>query len=126
MPARAPRTAPARLLRREKFRAHPGGLSSLFFAFADLVIHSVFNTKYPDSAINQASSYLDLSILYGRSDQEVNSVRRRDGTGMLWNDVFADSRLLDMPPSVCALLVLFNRNHNVSIPHSVLSSTYFI
>lgn len=103
------------LLRREKFEVHPGGISSLFFAFADLVIHSIFNTKYPDFTINQASSYLDLSILYGRSDQEVNSVRRRDGTGMLWNDVFADSRLLDMPPSVCALMVLFNRNHNVSI-----------
>lgn len=103
------------LLRREKFEVHPGGISSLFFAFADLVIHSIFNTKYPDFTINQASSYLDLSILYGCSDQEVNSVRRRDGTGMLWNDVFADVRLLDMPPSVCALLVLFNRNHNVSI-----------
>ena len=103
------------LLRRDKFRPHPGGLSSLFFAFADLIIHSVFNTKYPDSTINLVSSYLDLSILYGSSDQDVNSVRRKDGTGKLWDDVFADSRLLGMPPSVCALLILFNRNHNVSI-----------
>ena len=36
----------------------------------------------------------------------------KDGSGKLWNDVFADSRLLLMPPSACALLVLLNRNHN--------------
>lgn len=37
----------------------------------------------------------------------------KDGTGRLWEDVFADRRLLFMPPSTCALLVLFCRNHNV-------------
>ena len=31
----------------------------------------------------------------------------------LWEDVFADSRILFMPPNVCTLLVLFCRNHNV-------------
>lgn len=102
------------LLRRDKFEPHPGGISSLFFAFADLVVHSVFNTDHKDFTVNNASSYLDMSILYGSSDQEVDSVRRKDGTGMLHEDVFADSRLLFMPPSVCALLILFNRNHNVS------------
>ena len=40
-------------------------------------------------------------------------VRRMDGTGRLWEDVFADARILFMPPNVCALLVLFCRNHNV-------------
>jgi hypothetical protein len=63
-----------------------------------------------------------LSILYGRSDKDVDSVRRKDGTGMLLNDVFADSRLLLMPPSVCALLILFNRNHNVSILQLIFHS----
>ncbi|KAF9472703.1 hypothetical protein BDN70DRAFT_777432, partial [Pholiota conissans] len=28
------------LLKRDRFEQHPGGISSLFFAFADLVIHS--------------------------------------------------------------------------------------
>ncbi|KAF9004668.1 heme peroxidase [Cyathus striatus] len=102
------------LLRREKgkFTEHPGGISALFFAFADLVIHSIFNTDSHNWTINKASSYLDLSILYGSSEADVNSVRRNDGTGRLWPDVFADSRLLLMPPASCALLVLLSRNHN--------------
>ena len=103
----------------------------MFFAFADLVIHSIFNTSAKDPAINNASSYLDLSPLYGSSEAEVDSVRRtysfifilfslksgigKDGTGRLWNDVFADRRILFMPPSACALLILLNRNHNASL-----------
>jgi linoleate 10R-lipoxygenase len=101
------------LLRREEFQAHPGGLSSLFFAFANIVIHSIFNTNSKDWTVNDASSYLDLSPLYGSSQEQVDQVRRKDGTGRLWEDVFADGRLLLMPPSVCALIVLFSRNHNV-------------
>lgn len=54
---------------------HIGGLSSLFFAFADLVIHSIFNTDYSDPITNKASSYLDLSPLYGSSEKQVDSVR---------------------------------------------------
>lgn len=87
---------------------------------------------------NDASSYIDLSPLYGSTEADVNSVRREriqslskrsfetltwtlryilghDGTGRLWEDVFADRRLLFMTPSTCALLVLFCRNHNVSL-----------
>ena len=104
------------LLRRDQFVTHPGGLSSLFFAFADLIIHTIFDTSHADWTINNASSYLDLGILYGRSEKQVNSVRRLDGSGKIWSDVFADSRLLFMPPSVCALLIIFSRNHNVSFP----------
>lgn len=112
------------LLRRQKFVPHKGGISSLFFAFADLVIHSIFNTNHFDWSINDASSYLDLSVLYGSSESQVNSVRRKDGTGKLFDDVFADSRLLFMPPASCALLVLLNRNHNVcSFIHSICLSS---
>jgi hypothetical protein len=100
------------LLRRDGFAPHPDGVSSLFFAFANLVIHSIFYTDRNDITINNASSYLDLSILYGHSEEACNKVRRKDGTGKLYNDTFADPRLLGMPPSTCALLVLFNRNHN--------------
>ncbi|KAI0265719.1 heme peroxidase [Gloeopeniophorella convolvens] len=110
------------LLKRDKFVDHPGGISSLFFAFADLIIHSCFNTnpRAPGWTQNDASSYLDLSPLYGSSDAEVASVRRADGTGRIWNDVFADKRLIYMPPSVCALLVLLSRNHNY-IAEKILS-----
>ncbi|KAJ7472240.1 heme peroxidase [Mycena galericulata] len=102
------------LMRRDAFTPHPAGISSLFFAFADLVIHSVFNTSHQDPTINLASSYLDLSILYGSSEKEVDSVRNKDGRGRLYEDTFADSRLLFMPPSTCALLVVLSRNHNFS------------
>ncbi|KAI5117214.1 hypothetical protein M0805_003501 [Coniferiporia weirii] len=96
------------------FAPHPGGISSLFFSFADLIIHSCFNTDHSQWVINNASSYLDLSPLYGSGSAagENEKVRRKDGTGRLWEDVFADARLLFMPPNVCALLVLFCRNHN--------------
>ncbi|KAG6833018.1 hypothetical protein H0H87_012276 [Tephrocybe sp. NHM501043] len=100
------------ILRRKEFVPHPGGISSLFFAFADLVIHSIFDTDHHDPTKNKTSSYLDLSILYGNSESDVDQVRRKDGTGKLWDDVFSDARLLLMPPASCALLVLLNRNHN--------------
>jgi linoleate 10R-lipoxygenase len=105
------------LLKRDKFKPHPDGISSLFFGFADLVIHSIFNTDHtnPQSAINSTSSYLDLSVLYGNSDKDIARLRLGDGTGRLHNDVFADWRLLHMPPASCALLVLLSRNHNVRV-----------
>lgn len=103
-----------KLLKRDEFKEHPGGISSLFFAFAEIIIHNIFNTDLRSEGWtrNNASSYLDLSPLYGNSKEQVNKVRRGDGTGRIWDDVFSDSRLIYMPPAVCALLVLFNRNHN--------------
>ncbi|KAH9479383.1 Linoleate 10R-lipoxygenase [Psilocybe cubensis] len=100
------------LLRREGFVKHPGGLSSLMFSFAALVIHSVFRTSHRDWNINETSSYVDLAPLYGNSQKDQDRIRKRDGYGTLYPDVFAEDRLLLLPPAVCVLLVLFNRNHN--------------
>jgi hypothetical protein len=100
------------LLKQDKFVPHPDGISSLFFAMADLIIHCIFDSS-PDGTTNNASSYLDLSILYGSSDDEIKTVRSFDGRGGLKPDCFADWRLLGMPPATGALLVLLNRNHNV-------------
>jgi linoleate 10R-lipoxygenase len=110
-----------KLLKRDKFEPHPGGISSFFFAFADVIIHNIFNTDPKVWVRNNSSSYLDLSPLYGNSKEAVNSVRKFDGTGKIHNDVFADSRLIYMPPAVCALLVIFSRNHNVSTPICLLA-----
>ncbi|KAF9006152.1 linoleate diol synthase [Cyathus striatus] len=90
------------LLKRDGFVKHPGGLSSLMFSFAPLVIHSVFRTSHYDPNINETSSYVDLAPLYGNNQDEQDRVRVRDGR----------DRLLLLPPAVCAILVLFNRNHN--------------
>ncbi|KAH8108866.1 linoleate diol synthase [Phellopilus nigrolimitatus] len=100
------------LLRREKFVKHPGGLSSLMFSFAALVIHTCFRTSHSNWNINETSSYVDLSPLYGVDQKSQDAVRVRDGKGLLHPDSFAEDRLLLLPPAVCVLLVLFNRNHN--------------
>ncbi|GLB41915.1 putative animal haem peroxidase [Lyophyllum shimeji] len=100
------------LLKREGFEKHPAGLSSMMFSFAALVIHSVFRTSHRDVNINETSSYVDLSPLYGHNQEAQDRVRVRDGYGLLKPDVFAEDRLLLLPPAVCAILVLFSRNHN--------------
>ncbi|CCL98613.1 uncharacterized protein FIBRA_00615 [Fibroporia radiculosa] len=100
------------LLRREAFVKHPAGLSSMMFSFAALVIHSVFRTSHENVSINETSSYVDLAPLYGNNQDTQNKVRIRDGRGLLHPDTFAEDRLLLLPPAVCVLLVLFNRNHN--------------
>ncbi|CAE7179209.1 unnamed protein product [Rhizoctonia solani] len=102
------------LLRRDTpgGKQHPAGVSSLLFSFAVLIIHSLFRTSPSSVYINDTSSYLDLSPLYGHSLEGQMKVRRNDGTGRLYEDVFAENRLLLMPPAVSALLVMFCRNHN--------------
>ena len=44
---------------------------------------------------------------------ETSSIRMKDGRGMLWPDSFTEERLDMLPDSVPALLVLWNRYHNV-------------
>ncbi|KIY53364.1 linoleate diol synthase [Fistulina hepatica ATCC 64428] len=100
------------LLKRDKFVPHPGGLSSMMFSFAALVIHTVFRTSHDDVGTNETSSYVDLAPLYGNNEETTTALRRLDGRGLLYPDVFAEDRLLLLPPSVCVLLVLFSRNHN--------------
>ncbi|KAG1740010.1 heme peroxidase [Suillus lakei] len=102
------------LLRREKFTEHPQGCSSLMFSFAALVIHSVFRSDHTPGRqhINMTSGYVDLAPLYGNDQDMQDKVRNKDGRGLLHPDVFAEDRLLLLPPAVCVLLVLFNRNHN--------------
>jgi hypothetical protein len=100
------------LLRRERFVPHPAGNSAMMFGFATLVIHTCFRTNHADWTINDTSSYVDLSPLYGNSLEHQLKLRRQDGTGLMWPDVFYEDRLLFLPPISCALLVLFSRNHN--------------
>lgn len=61
--------------------------------------------------INDSSSYLDLSPLYGKNQQEQNQVRTFK-EGKLKPDTFQDGRVLTVPPGVAVLLVMFNRFHN--------------
>ena len=87
------------------------------------LVFSVFRTSHDNVNINETSSYVDLAPLYGMNQQKQNEVRVRDGRGLLHPDVFSEDRLLLLPPAVCVLLVLFNRNHNV-LPFLVSSMIF--
>ena len=93
---------------------HPGGNSALTFAFASLVTHTLFRTNPTDMTVNNTTSYVDLSPLYGASQAEQDSVRdKAQGKGLMYNDCYAEERLGFLPPAAGALLVIFCRNHNV-------------
>lgn len=93
------------------FKEHPSGLNRLFFSFATIVIHECFQTNRKDQWINNTSSYVDLSTLYGNNEEEQLRVRTYTN-GTIWPDSIASDRIMLMPPGVVALLVLFSRNHN--------------
>lgn len=91
---------------------HPGGNSSLTFAFASLVTHSLFRTDPRDWNKNLTSSYLDLSPLYGSNQEEQDAIRIKDGFGTIRPDTFSEGRIVFLPPAAGALLIVWNRNHN--------------
>ncbi|CAD6946032.1 unnamed protein product [Tilletia controversa] len=99
------------LLRREGFKPHPSGLNRLFFSFATVVIHECFQTSRKNPWINETSSYVDLSTLYGNNSEEQATVRTYEN-GRIWPDVIASNRIMMMPPGVIAILLLFSRHHN--------------
>ncbi|KAK7186795.1 hypothetical protein DPSP01_001146 [Paraphaeosphaeria sporulosa] len=100
------------LLKREgPFRKHPSGLNRLFFSFATVVIHECFQTSRSDPWINETSSYVDLSTLYGNTEEEQKYVRTYEN-GLIYPDSIASVRIMMMPPGVVAVMLLFSRNHN--------------
>ena len=114
-------------------RNHPRSISSLAFAFAATLAVSYFKLLYGASANNnklslhregtpqsnlthnKTSPYFDLSPLYGANEVEASSIRMKDGRGMLRSDSFTEDRLDMLPDAVPALLVLWNRYHNVRL-----------
>ncbi|KAL5117193.1 hypothetical protein ACEQ8H_004881 [Pleosporales sp. CAS-2024a] len=109
----------ALLKRNGPFRPHPSGLNRLFFSFATIVIHECFQTSRTDPWINETSSYVDLSTLYGNTDKEQVRVRTYCNGG-IYPDSIASERIMMMPPGVVAVLLMFSRNHN-HIAQSLLS-----
>ena len=99
------------LKRKGSFRPHPSGLNRLFFSFATVVIHECFQTSRTDPWINETSSYVDLSTLYGNTEKEQKRVRAYEN-GLIYPDSVASERIMMMPPGVVAVLLMFSRNHN--------------
>ncbi|KAF2752804.1 linoleate diol synthase [Pseudovirgaria hyperparasitica] len=101
-----------KLMKRDgPFKEHPSGLNRLFFSFATVVIHECFQTSRKDAWINETSSYVDLSTLYGNTGNEQRRVRTYNN-GLIYPDSIASERIMMMPPGVVAILVMFSRNHN--------------
>uniref|UniRef100_A0A8H8CDX0 Heme peroxidase n=1 Tax=Psilocybe cubensis TaxID=181762 RepID=A0A8H8CDX0_PSICU len=101
------------ILKRKGQVNHAGGMSSLIFAFASIVTHSLFRTDTQNIYINNTSSYLDLSPVYGCNQAEQDAVRNKSlGRGLLYPDTFSEARLSFLPPATSVLLILFARNHN--------------
>jgi len=66
-----------------------------------------------------ASSYLDLSPLYGRNDKELAEMRTfKDG--LLKPDCFSSKRILGFPPGSGCFLIMFNRFHNYIVTQLAL------
>lgn len=99
------------LKRNGPFRQHPSGLNRLFFSFATVVIHECFQTSRTDPWINETSSYVDLSTIYGNTEKEQKRVRTYED-GKIFPDAIASERIMMMPPGVVAVLLMFSRNHN--------------
>lgn len=71
----------------------------------------VFRTNRTDITINDTSSYLDLSPLYGNNLEDQTNMRTfKDGK--LKPDCYNERRILALPPGVSVLLIMFNRFHN--------------
>ncbi|KPM39214.1 Psi-producing oxygenase A [Neonectria ditissima] len=99
------------LARKASVKEHPTKVSSSLFHFATIIIHDLFHTDELDRSRLKNSSYLDLGPLYGNNADEQKRVRTfKDG--LLKKDTFSESRFLNQPPGVCALIVAFNRFHN--------------
>lgn len=102
-----------RLMARDEKRESASGLSSMLIYHATIIIHDIFRTNDKDKNISDSSSYLDLSPLYGYTEEMQRKVRDdKYKLGLLKPDTFAEDRLLRQPPGVCIMLVMYNRYHN--------------
>lgn len=96
------------IMARDVFKPHPNKVSSVFFYWASLIIHDLFQTDHHDFNNSQTSSYLDLSILYGDVQEDQDQIRTfKDGK--LKPDCFSEPRLLGFPPGCGVLLIMLNR-----------------
>jgi hypothetical protein len=101
------------MARQEGGRQSQSGLSSMLVYHATIIIHDIFRTNDNDKNISDSSSYLDLSPLYGYTDDMQRKIRDdKFMLGLLKPDTFAEDRLLRQPPGVCIMLVMYNRYHN--------------
>ena len=99
------------IMMRKHREKHPSKISSMLFYLASIIVHDLFRTDHNDFRNSQTSSYLDLSPLYGSVMEEQRQMRTfKDGK--LKPDCFSEKRLMNFPPGVGCILIMFNRFHN--------------
>lgn len=107
------------VMARNKFTPHPNRVSSVFFYWASLIIHDLFQTDHRDFNNSMTSSYLDLSTLYGDTQEDQDQIRTfKDGK--LKPDCFSEQRLLGFPPGCGVMLIMLNRFHNYVVDQLAL------
>ncbi|KAF2668697.1 heme peroxidase [Microthyrium microscopicum] len=99
------------VMTRTHHEPHPNKISSMLFYLASIIIHDVFLTDRKDFSYSLTSSYLDLSPLYGKDLPDQLAMRTMKD-GKIKADCFSESRLLNFPPGVGAILIMYNRFHN--------------
>lgn len=112
------------LKRKGAFREHPSGLNRLFFSFATMVIHECFQTSRSNPWINETSSYVDLSTIYGNTEKEQKRVRTYEN-GLIFPDSVASERIMMMPTGVVGEFFLSFFFFSTSSALSRHSSTSF-
>lgn len=75
------------------------------------MIHECFQIARDNQWVNETSSYVDLSTLYGNTATEQQRVMTYKN-GLTYPDSIASERIMLMPLGVIAILVMFSRNHN--------------
>ncbi|KAF8322372.1 heme peroxidase [Cantharellus anzutake] len=71
------------------------------------------NSHVPDVTEDFDDNKLHSRISNGiEAFRAQDKIRYVDGRGRILPDVYAETRLLNLPPAVTALLIVFNRNHN--------------
>ncbi|KAG5636080.1 hypothetical protein H0H81_009200 [Sphagnurus paluster] len=126
-PWKLPRAADVfdKLLKKSRHEDHANNINSLVAALACVISRGQLSLHRVDEnrlEYNQTSPFLDLSPLYGTNKSESDTVRAKDGTGMLSPDCYYDIRATFLPPAVSALLILWNRNHNYIARHLLLNN----
>ena len=96
----------------------------LFLIWVQRRFSTQLSIHRPPSTNHNQPSCFDLSPLYGLTSGDTKKIRLNDGTGMLAPDCFCEDRVALLPPAVSAMLILWNRNHNVGAYFTRLRMTH--
>eukprot|EP00929_Paragymnodinium_shiwhaense_P002420 TRINITY_DN10265_c0_g1_i3.p1 TRINITY_DN10265_c0_g1~~TRINITY_DN10265_c0_g1_i3.p1 ORF type:complete len:430 (-),score=76.44 TRINITY_DN10265_c0_g1_i3:482-1771(-) len=98
------------LFMRSTFRPSPWGHNAISSWFANVAIHDFFRSDSKKAWINLHSSYLDLQVLYGRTEEVVRSTRTFEEGKMkqIGDDRFDRKKMYETK----AIVIMLMKEHN--------------